>query len=341
MKIKAILLFLVVSLLITFCGVQKSLGDTPSYFPKPVYNFTDNPISKAQIRLGRNLFYDPILSADNTISCASCHSPYAGFTHTDHDLSHGIDDKIGTRNAPALFNLAWQNKFMWDGAITNLDAQALAPLSHETEMGSDINTVLDKLRAHPKYPDLFKTIYKDSLITGERLLKVLSQFQLTLISANAKYDKVQQGKERFSSQEKNGYALFKTNCASCHVAPLFSSYEFANNGLSIDETLSDMGRYSLTNNSEDSLKFKIPSLRNLSYTYPYMHDGRFKKLREVLAHYVSNIQPSPTLSEELKSGIQLTKNEQTDLIAFLLTLNDLEFIRNPDFQIDRDFFIGE
>jgi cytochrome c peroxidase len=321
--------------------VLKSQLETPSYFPKPSYSFENNPISKKQIELGRNLFYDPILSADNSISCASCHSSYAGFAHTDHDLSHGIEDRIGARNAPPLFNLAWQYNFMWDGAIDNLDAQALAPISHKAEMGSDLNTVLSKLKEHPKYPALFKAVYQDGNITGERLLKLLSQFQLTLISANAKYDRVNQGNETFTAQELNGYSLFKANCASCHKEPLFSNFEFANNGLPVDTTLNDWGRYKVTNISKDSLQFKIPSLRNLTYTYPYMHDGRFKKLGQVINHYVNGIKENQAVAETIKGGIKLTKNEQIDLITFLLTLDDESFVTNEKFKINRAFFIED
>ena len=338
MKIKTILVGLGILCTAVYCGVKKNVLQTPEYFPVPHYNFNNNPTSEAKIKLGNNLFYDPLLSANNTISCASCHSPYASFAHTDHDLSHGIYDSIGTRNAPPLFNLAWQDRFMWDGAIDNLDAQALAPISHATEMGSSINEVVAKLKAHPKYPGLFKGIYKDTLITGERVLKVLAQFQLSLLSSDSKYDRVQKGTASFTTKEISGYNIFTSNCASCHAEPLFSSYRFANNGLELDPILNDIGRQKITLNSRDSLHFKIPSLRNLKYTFPYMHDGRFNTLREVLKHYTQKIKNSPTLSPELKNGISLTKNQQTDLIAFLATLNDRDFIISQKHQINKSFF---
>lgn len=340
MKINSIIIGLSVVLTATYCGVKKSGLETPEYFPVPHYNFDNNPISKAKISLGNNLFYDPLLSANNTISCASCHSPYAGFAHTDHDLSHGIYDSIGTRNAPPLFNLAWQDRFMWDGGIDNLDAQALAPISHATEMGSSINEVVAKLKAHTKYPGLFQEIYKDSLITGERVLKVLAQFQLSLISSNSKYDQVKKGAASYTPKEISGYNIYKSNCANCHAEPLFSTYGFANNGLVLDSTLKDIGRQKITLNPKDSLHFKIPSLRNLNYTFPYMHDGRFKTLREVLKHYTQKIQNSTTLSTELKNGISLTKKQQTDLISFLNTLNDRDFVVSQKHQINRSFFIN-
>ncbi len=310
----------------------------PSYFPKPVYDLKTNPLTQEKIDLGKALFYDPILSKDNTISCASCHNSYQAFAHTDHQLSHGINDLIGTRNAPALFNLAWHTIFMWDGAVNHLDVQALAPIAHPKEMNENLGNVVKKLQASKLYPKLFLKAFKDSVITGEHVLKALSQFQLTLISATSKYDRVKQSKAKFTAQEENGYKLFLENCNSCHTEPLFSNYKFANNGLSIDSTLKDYGRYTITKQSADSLKFKIPSLRNLSYTNPYMHDGRFNKLNQVLNHYVS-IKDSKVLSPELKKPIQLNSNQKTDLIAFLLTLNDSTFVFNPDNQYPKSILM--
>lgn len=301
----------------------------PAHFPEPVYDFAGNQLSEEKVSLGRALFYDPILSRDNSISCASCHSPYNAFAHTDHDLSHGIDDQIGTRNAPALFNLAWQKSFMWDGAINHLDMQALAPISHPQEMGESIESVVQKLQNKALYPPLFLQAFEDSIITGARVLKALSQFQLTLVSTEAKYDKVKKGEEVFTEQEEKGYALFKSNCNSCHTEPLFSSYGFKNNGLPLDTSLHDFGKGAITHQTKDSLLFKVPSLRNLSFTYPYMHDGRFKKLNQVLNHYTQGIVQSPTLSPELQTPIELTSHQKTDLLAFLRSLNDKSFVFNP------------
>jgi cytochrome c peroxidase len=307
----------------------------PDYFPKPVYNFEQPPLDSNKIELGRILFYDPILSKDNTISCASCHSPFNAFAHTDHDLSHGIFDSIGNRNAPALFNLAWQKTFMWDGAINHLDMQALAPISHPSEMGSNINEVIKKLKESKAYKELFLNAFQDSTISTSKILKALSQFQLTLVSSNTKYDKVKMGKETFTEQEKNGYQLYKNNCASCHSEPFFSNYNFENNGLPIDPTLNDMGRYVITENENDKRKFKVPSLRNLSFTYPYMHDGRFMTLQEVINHYTSGIEYSETLSLQFNKSIELSSNEKVDLISFLLTLNDKDFVFNKKHQFKK------
>lgn len=309
--------------------------DFPAYFPAVVYDFSKNELTEHKVALGRRLFYDPILSRDNSISCASCHSPYNAFAHSDHDLSHGIDDQIGTRNAPALFNLAWQSAFMWDGAVNHLDMQALAPISHPLEMDESIEQLVIKLKQNRSYRVDFYQAYGDSLITGTQVLKALSQFQLTLVSKDAKYDKVKQGAASFSEQEQKGYALFKQHCNSCHQEPLFSSYSFAANGLPVDTSLNDLGRWMITKNAKDSLLFKIPSLRNLSFSAPYMHDGRFRKLHQVLNHYSGKKNESTTTPQAIES-IRLTSYEKTDLIAFLLTLDDKEFVFNPAHQFPRN-----
>jgi cytochrome c peroxidase len=315
--------------------------NVPKGFPEPSYDFTRNPPDQNKILLGRVLFYDPILSADSTISCTSCHLQYTAFTHVDHTLSHGIAGRIGTRNAPAVMNLAWSKLFMWDGAVNHLDMQPLAPIANHAEMGSSLDTVLLKLGRSVLYRRLFREAYGDSSITGEHFLKAISQFMLTLVSANSKYDKVMRHEPgiSFTYQEENGYRLFRTNCATCHAEPLFTNNDFAGNGLSFDTTLNDFGRMSVTHKSSDSLHFKVPSLRNIEFSYPYMHDGRFKTLQEVLNHYVSGIQHNATLSMELSKPILLSSNEKVDLIAFLITLTDKEFLFNPAYSFPREIFM--
>ncbi len=324
--------------LIAFRYVDDGLFTVPKNFMKPVYNFSKNPLSADKIQLGRALFYDPILSRNNMISCASCHSPYSAFAHTDHALSHGIEDKAGIRNAPALMNLAWQKTFMRDGAVNHLDVQALAPISHPDEMGEDLNHVVAKLQKSQLYPSLFYQAFGDSSVTGEHMLKALSQFMLTLVSSNSKYDSVMLKKAEFTAQEKNGYTLFKKNCASCHTEPLFTNDDFRNNGLPVDLTLNDFGRYRVTKDRSDSLKFKVPTLRNIEFTYPYMHDGRYKKLSQVLHHYTHGIVKNNTLASELKKPIVLTSNETVDIVAFLLTLTDKSFLFNPNHNYPREIF---
>ncbi|MCU0434517.1 MAG: c-type cytochrome [Bacteroidia bacterium] len=311
---------------------------TPAHFPKPVYDFARNPLRSETVQLGRALFYDPLLSVNNGISCASCHSQYNGFAHADHALSHGIFDSIGTRNAPALMNLAWQKSFMWDGAVNHLDVQALAPITHPKEMGETLNGVIKKLNASVIYPSLFYNAFGDSAITGQRVLLALSQFQLTLISANAKYDSVKAGKAVFTPQQQRGYALFKTHCNTCHREPMFTTGAFSSNGLPVDTTLNDYGRGAITHRSADSLLFKIPTLRNIEFTYPYMHDGRFTRLSQVLNHYTSGIVPHKNLPAELQKPISLSPEEKVDLTAFLLTLTDKKFLYNPAYSYPKEIF---
>ena len=312
MKNKILLLLLSVVFL-ALISIDKHESSFPKYFPKPVYKFEQNQSNDLKIELGRTLFYDPILSLDNTISCASCHNPYNAFAHVDHNLSHGINDKT----------------FMWDGAINHLDVQALAPISHPDEMGESISNVLLKLNRNQTYRKMYYQAFGDSLINSENTLKSISQFLLSLISSNSKYDSMSLGKITFNEQEQNGYRLFKLHCNSCHKEPLFSTFEFKNNGLTIDTSLNDYGRYRVSLMPNDSLKFKVPSLRNIEFSYPYMHDGRFKTLAQVMNHYNSIDLNNKKISTELKRNLNLSSNEKVDIIAFLKTLTDKTFLFDP------------
>lgn len=332
MKKQIFVLYLIPFISLAWAFRYTHLFQVPKGWQKPAYDFSKNPLSAERVELGRTLFYDPILSKDNTISCSSCHLSYTAFAHTDHTLSHGIKDKIGIRNAPALMNLAWRKNFMWDGAINHLDMQSLAPITHPDEMGETMENVVSKLQNSKLYPSLFAQAFGDSLVTGERTLKAISQFMLTLVSADSKYDKVMKGEATFNPYETRGYTLFKTHCSSCHREPLFTSDDFENNGLEPDTTLHDGGRIRITKRKEDSLKFKVPSLRNVEVTYPYMHDGRFPNLPMVLFHYTEGVYQSPTLSKELRQKIKLTEDDKRTIIAFLKTLTDEGFLRNPKFQ---------
>jgi cytochrome c peroxidase len=210
--------------LMSFSDIKDIRLPYPSHFPNPTFDFQKTPLDSTKILLGRILFYDPILSKDNSISCASCHSPYNAFAHTDHDLSHGIYDAIGTRNAPALFNLAWQKEFMWDGAINHIDMQALAPISHPGEMGSSINEVVSKLNESNAYKDLFQKAFGEKTITGAKVLKALTQFQLTLVSAWA-------GKVRIVNISKNGKQFFdgeRFNMGFQYIDTLITEYSVLN-----------------------------------------------------------------------------------------------------------------
>lgn len=331
MKRTTLSIFLLLIVISGFRMLDDVPFQVPSNWPKPHYNFAKNPLNSDKIELGRHLFYDPILSRDSSISCSSCHSQYTAFTHVDHDLSHGIDDRIGFRNAPAVMNLAWQKSFMWDGAINHLDMQSLAPIENPDEMDEHFERVISKLNANTKYKTLFKKAFGDEHITGEKTLKAIAQFMLTIVSSNSLYDKMLHKEISFNTQQENGYRLFKSQCASCHTEPLLTNGEFENNGLRVDTSLMDFGRMRVTQNAKDSLKFKVPTLRNIEFSYPYMHDGRFKKLSEVMNHYISGVQQGPTLSKKLQKKIDLTSNEKVDLTAFLLTLTDREFLFNPKY----------
>ena len=314
--------------------VQSSLL-IPENWPAPVYDLSDENLSSEKIQLGRLLFYDPVLSLDSTISCSSCHSLYNAFAHTDHALSHGINDRIGRRNAPALMNLAWMSTFMWDGAINHLDMQALAPITHIDEMGESMSNVIAKLQREKFYRKKFFDAFGDSTITGQHLLIAIAQFSSTLISSNSKYDKVMLGSEAFSDVEEKGFKLFTKHCANCHTPPLFTSNDFASNGLPLDTSLMDFGKMGVTNIVADSLLFKIPTLRNVEFTYPYMHDGRFKSLYEVLNHYNELTSPKDKRLE----NVQLTENQKVELVSFMLTLTDRVFLFNQEFAFPKELLL--
>ena len=205
-------------------------------------------------------------------------------------------------------------------------------------MDENIAHVVIKLQESKLYPKLFYMAFGDSVITGEHTLKAISQFMLTLVSSDSKYDSVMRKQSVFTSQENNGYILFKKNCASCHTEPLFTNDDFRNNGLPVDTTLNDFGRYRITKNPSDSLKFRVPTLRNIEFSYPYMHDGRFKKLSQVMNHYTNGIEKNKTLAPELQQPIVLTSNEKVDIIAFLLTLTDKSFLFNAKYYYPKEIF---
>lgn len=318
------LVIIIISFLIISFKINKEVVlSYPSTWPKPTYDFKKNPLDNAKIKLGRLLFYDPKLSRDGTISCASCHLQNTGFTHIDHDLSHGIDNRIGKRNSIALVNLAWSKSLMWDGAIHHIDAQALAPIENHDEMDNSIVNVMKTLKKDYRYKKLFYLAYGDTSITGERVSKAIAQFCLTLVSSNSKYDLVKKknSKLHYTELEERGYTLFKKNCNSCHTEPMFTNYGYQNNGLTVDPTLNDIGRMGITQNPKDSLLFKVPSLRNIALTYPYMHDGRYKNLQMVLFHYSTNT----------KMKIDLEEQDKKAIIAFLKTLTDESFVGNKQY----------
>ncbi len=298
----------------------------PKGFPEPLYSFKNNKLTPDGFLLGRELFYDEILSKDNTVSCGSCHQRFAAFSHIDHTLSHGIYGRIGNRNIPSLQNLIWNNSFMWDGGITNLEIQPLGPISNHLEMDETIEGIILKLNKSPNYKPLFVKTFGDTIINSERVLKALTQFVGLMISNKSKYDKYIAGKEKFTPEEEHGLQLFRAKCASCHTEPLFTNNSFKNNGLIPDSTLKDIGREKVTSNSADKYLYKVPTLRNIEMTYPYMHDGRFRKLKDILNFYGSN-ENHTSLTDPLVNKIgPLDFTEKKDIILFLLTLTDKEFL---------------
>jgi cytochrome c peroxidase len=304
----------------------------PPGFPVPVYQFTNNVVTDARFELGRKLFYDEILSRDNTISCGSCHQQAGAFSQVDHKVSHGIDNLNGTRNSPALFNLAWHSNFMWDGGVNHIEVQPVNPIQNPVEMDENIGNVISKLQATAQYPLLFKNAYGSDSITSQMMLRALAQFMAVLVSADSKYDKFMRGEAGgvFDSQELNGLNIFRQKCATCHKEPLFTDLSFRNNGLDSVFT-NDPGRFLITQDPADEGKFKVPSLRNVEMSYPYMHNGTVKNLDKVLDHYISGVKNSSTLDPILMGGIQLTVSEKADVIKFLRTLTDNTFLTNPRF----------
>jgi cytochrome c peroxidase len=326
----------------------KPLFYTPTEFGAPVYEVARNPVTPAGFELGKTLFYDGLLSRDKTIACGECHRQYYGFTHHLHDLSHGIDNRTGLRNAQPLQNLAWEKSFLWDGAVTHLDDQPVVPITHPDEMDFRVDSVVARLRKHPTYPGLFRAAFGTEEVTSERTMRALSQFMLSLISVDSKYDRARRGTEPLTPDEAAGLQLFEQKgCASCHAGPLFTDGSFRNNGLPpfertkleyvngvpLFQRVMDEGRARVTGAAADRFKFRVPSLRNIAATLPYTHDGRFQTLSQVLDHYASGVQDSPTLDPLLKQngrlGIPLSADEKTKIIAFLRTLTDPQFLSDP------------
>jgi cytochrome c peroxidase len=320
-----------------FLACNKEITETafvafrkPANFPAPEYHFNTNEVTSDGFQLGRKLFYDTRLSQNNTISCGSCHIQTSAFTHHGHSKSHGIFDREGTRNSPPIMNMAWNTSFMWDGGIFDLDLQAIAPITNHVEMGETMANVLAKLQSTAEYPPLFQKAFGSSEITTAGFLKALSQFMLMCISSNSRYDSVMRKEATFTRAETEGYALFQSKCGSCHKEPLFTDHSFRNNGLSISQT-NDEGRYLITQNEADKYRFRVPSLRNLAYTAPYMHDGRFLALDAVFDHYNSQVQHTANLDPALEQGIKLSAAERELITGFLNTLNDRSFLFDKRF----------
>ncbi len=303
---------------------------------------SNNPLTEEGVALGKKLFFDKTLSGNGTQSCASCHNPQKAFS-VNTKFSKGIDGINGNRNSMPLFNLAWNydEKFAWDGKDFTLENQALEPVSNPIEMHANWRSVAERLQNHPEYPSLFNQAFGTTKIDSTLVTKALAQFERTLISGNSKFDRYLLGEATLTAAEENGFNVFmdeaKGDCFHCHGSnnnPLWTNNQFHNNGL--DAEFTDLGLGAVTGDPSDNGKFKSPSLRNLKYTAPYMHDGRFATLEEVINFYSEGLQASPTIDPLMKKvnqgGVNLSEKDKADLKAFLLTLSDEDFINNPNFR---------
>jgi len=315
----------------------------PAYFGHRTNLLEDNPLTIEGVALGRKLFYEKRLSANNTLSCATCHQQARAFTD-GRKFSLGVDGTPTRRNSMTLANILWVQNFFWDGRATSLEAQALTPLTDPHEMGQSLGTSLRKLLADPQYPPLFLAAFNTASPAPADLVKALTQFERTLISANAPYDQYIRGESQLSAAQRRGLDLFfgsanrgvrSAGCGNCHGGPRTFNETYHNNGL--DKTPKDSGREDVTRMPYDRGRFRVVTLRNIALTAPYMHDGRFNTLEEVIDHYSEHLEPSPTLSPSLKDttntpiNLHLTATEKSDLLAFLHTLTDSTFITDPRF----------
>jgi len=314
----------------------------PDYFPDPVSPM-DNPLTYDGVQLGRHLFYDPILSLDSTLGCVSCHLPEKAFTD-GLKVSEGVDDNFGRRSSMSLINVAFaKDHFFWDGRSPTLEHQALLPVEDPVELLESWDNVEVKLRRSERYRSLFRKAFgiaNSNEITRDLAAKAISQFERIIISANSRFDRERRGETFYSAEEQNGFDMFfdtssilpDAECAHCHNFPLFTTNEFFNNGLDSVNDLKDfpdLGRGEVTEYLFDNGLFRAPTLRNIELTAPYMHDGRFATLDEVMDHYNSGGHPSENIDPLIKD-IGLSESQKQDIIAFLKTLTDTSYLDNPD-----------
>lgn len=304
--------------------------EVPGFPPLP--NPAGNPLTEEGIALGRTLFFDPILSGDGTQSCATCHEPAFAFTDRGRRFSAGIDGSVGTRNAPGVSNAAWMEGMFWDGRAASLEDQAREPVPNPIEMKLPWPEAVERLERHAEYPGLFRAAFGDVPITETLAVRAIAQFERTLISADAKYDRVRRGEASFTEAEDRGFRLFfgeEGDCFHCHGHPFFTDHLFHNTGL--DSVFTDVGLERTTGNPFDRGKFKTPTLRNVAVTAPYMHDGRFATLEESVRHYDRGGFYSPTVDPLMRigQGLGLSERDVDDLVAFLHTLTDSAFLADP------------
>lgn len=308
----------------------------------------DNPLTVEGVKLGQLLFFEKRMSKDESQACGSCHIQKDGFSDI-RKFSVGVEGKEGGRQAMAIFNMAWHsNQFFWDGRANLLRDQALMPIQDPLEMNESLENVVAKLSESTLYKNQFIRAFGSDEITPERISFALEQYMMSLISANSKYDQFKNGTVQLTASEERGRILFETeynpffpdqsgaDCAHCHGGENFENDQYMNNGLDLENEITDLGREMVTKDANDRAKFKVPSLRNVAVTPPYMHDGRFKTLEEVVEHYNSGIKESnttdPALMATKQTGLMLSDQDKIDLVNFLKTLTDDEFLNNPNYQ---------
>lgn len=304
------------------CDNEKVILKINSSFPNPRIE-KENTLSIKKIRLGKKLFNDSLLSSTGRIACASCHDESTSFTDAKK-VSVGVHERTGTRNSPSLFNVVFLNSLNWDGGTNSIETQMLVPISDHREFDSSIPEILNKLNSNEKYRNEFINVWNDT-ITAYTLTRTIGAFLRTIISDNSKYDQEINGLYSYNYIEQKGYDLFfsdSLNCSSCHTPPLFTNVEFMNNGL--EEISIDSGRARVTFQHRDLGLFKVPTLRNILLTGPYMHDGRFNSIEEVLNHYQFEVENHFNLSPEIRK-FKLKREDQESIIAFLKCLTDTTY----------------
>ena len=298
----------------------------------------DNPLTREGVDLGRRLFFEKALSDDFSLSCASCHLPENAFSDP-RVVSLGTDGSPGRRNSMAIINAAWDHFFFRDGRSTSLEDQALRPVVDHAEMRNTWPTVVQRLQAHPHYPGLFKAAFGTAEIDSMRVVKAIAQFERTLLSFNSRFDRWFYGGDAtaLTEQEQRGFDLFMNagHCHNCHAPPLFHDNDFRNIGL--DQFPADGGRSEVTGFGADKGRYKTTTLRNIAQTAPYMHDGRFATLEEVMDFYADDVvltvnNLDPHMFPWIEGEIDLSPQDRADLVAFMLALTDDGFLSNPAFQ---------
>ena len=363
-----ILLLPIIAMVVTSCAESSNEPIEPVEYDPTPYAFDaqglppprlpqDNPLTEQGVKLGKMLFNERMLSKDGSQACADCHLQADAFTDTRR-FSIGVEGLPGTRQAMSVFNMAWHppgapgrpnGGFFWDGRAAQLRDQALMPIQDPLEMNETLENAVAKVQASQTYKDQFVRAFGDDTVTSERMGLAMEQFMLSIVSANSKYDKVQRGEAQYTEAEERGRALYfgemdppaglrGAECFHCHGGPNLTNNQYMNNGLDPVSAWTDLGRYEVTGVERDKAAFKVTTLRNIELTPPYMHDGRFSTLEEVVEHYDNGVVGSPSVDQDLMrfnlrpGGLGLTQQEKSDLIAFLKTLTDPDLATNPEYE---------